>query len=50
MPLILADPAIADVYVDIADKLATEVYVRTYNKKMLVIEEEPEEAAESFSV
>jgi ATP-binding protein involved in chromosome partitioning len=50
VPLILADPMTAGVYVDIADKLATEIYVRNYNKKALVIEEEPEEAAESFSV
>ena len=53
VPLILADPSdatMAAVYVDIADKLATEIYVRNYNKKTLIIEEEPEETAESFAV
>ncbi|MEK7747919.1 MAG: Mrp/NBP35 family ATP-binding protein [Nitrospirota bacterium] len=50
VPLIFADPIAAGVYVDIADKLATEIYVRNYNKRTLIIEEEPEEASESFSV
>jgi len=50
MPLIVSDPALATVYVDIAEKLAAEIYVRNYNKQALVIEEEPEEAMESFSV
>jgi ATP-binding protein involved in chromosome partitioning len=50
IPVILTDPMVAGPYVDIADKLATEIYVRTYNKRTLIIEEEPEEAAESFSV
>ena len=49
LPLILADPMAAGVYVDIADRLATEMYVRNYNKQALVIEEEPDEG-ESFSV
>ncbi len=53
LPLILADPhdaTVAGVYVDIADKLATEIYVRNYNKRTLIIEEEPDEAADSFAV
>jgi ATP-binding protein involved in chromosome partitioning len=50
VPLIIADPVLASVYVDIADRLTTEIYVRNYNKKTLIIEEEPEEAEESFSV
>ena len=50
LPLILADPMTAAVYVDIADRLATEIVVRNYNKKALVIEEEPEESEESFTV
>ena len=48
--LIQADPSVAAVYVDIAEKIAAEIYVRNYNKRALVIEEEPEEATESFSV
>ncbi|MEK7286590.1 MAG: Mrp/NBP35 family ATP-binding protein [Nitrospirota bacterium] len=50
MPVIFADPMAAGPYVDIADKLATEIYVRNYNKRTLIIEEEPEEASESFTV
>jgi ATP-binding protein involved in chromosome partitioning len=50
MPLILVDPLTAGAYVDIADKLATEIYVRSYNKKTLIIEEEPEDTADAFAV
>ncbi len=49
-PLILADPAEAGPYINIADRLTTEIYMRNYNKRALVIEEEPEESEESFAV
>ncbi len=48
LPLILADPAASASYIDIAERLTTEVYLRNYNKKALVIEEEPDE--DSFAV
>ncbi len=50
LPLILADPMAAAVYVDIAERLTTEIYVRNYNRQALVIEEIPEESEESFTV
>lgn len=48
--LIQGEPSIATVFIDIAERIAAEIYLRNYNKRSLVIEEEPEEAVESFSV